>query len=291
MKSKIDISTIIGGVLGTALVIFGILFGTDLATKKLALDLTAFISFLDAQSAAITIGGTFGMLMVCFPLQQLAKIPKHMKIMFLPPQYNPEDFIEILVECAKKARINGLLALEEDINNMGDPFLKSSLMMVVDSVDPEKVKTQLSAQLDYLEERHSQDRSLYDRGAALAPAFGMLGTLVGLIKMMRTLDDPASVGPNMAVALVTTFYGSILANMFFMPISCKLGVRHQEEYTCRMIICEGVQAIQEGENPKFIQTRLVQMLPVYRQKKLGLGAEEGEGKGDGKKEKKAKKEK
>lgn len=277
--------TIAGGAIGVFLIIFGIMVSKDVMTGQYSVKPDSFFNFLDPSSALITIGGTFAMIMSSFPISSLAKIPKHIKIMLLPPQYSPESYIETLVECAKKARINGLLALEEDINNMTDPFLKSSLMMVVDSVDPEKVRAQLSAQLDYLDERHSQDRALYDRGAAIAPAFGMIGTLIGLVNMMKTLDNPDTVGPNMAVALITTFYGSILANMFFAPISSKLAVRHNEEYTCRMIVCEGVQAIQEGENPKFIQNRLVQMLPVYKQKKIGIG-DDGGGEGGGGKGKK-----
>ena len=271
--------SIIGWVIGISVLTMGIVYSKDVDTGKVTISFASFINFIDIPSILITVGGTFAMLMVSFPMKQFTKIPKHVLLVIMPREYKAETYIETLVECAQKARVNGLLALEEDINNMEDPFMKSSLMMVVDSVDPEKVKVQLASQLDFLEDRHAQERAFYDKGAALAPAFGMLGTLVGLVNMMKTLSDPDTVGPNMAVALLTTYYGSILANMIFTPISNKLSARHNEEYLCRQIVCEGVQAIQEGENPKFVQNRLMQLLPQYQQDKIlnsggGAAAEE-----------------
>ncbi len=162
------------------------------------------------------------------------------------------------------------------------------MMLVVDAVDPEKVKTLLETELDYLDERHAQDRGFYDKAASYGPAYGMIGTLMGLINLLKQLDDPSAVAPAMAVALVTTFYGSILANMMFLPISNKLKVRHEEEYLCKMIVAEGVQAIQAGNNPKFIQEKLTQLIPGYLASKMegassgGGGGEEG-GKKKGKK--------
>ncbi|MEG0036151.1 MAG: MotA/TolQ/ExbB proton channel family protein, partial [Oscillospiraceae bacterium] len=205
-------------------------------------------------------------------------------------QFVPEDYIDIIVECAKKARINGLLALEEDTNTITDSFLKGSLQMIVDSIDPEKVKLQMEAQLDSVEERHTQERALYDKGAQLGPAFGMIGTLIGLINMLKNLTDIETVGPNMAVALVTTFYGSCLANIVFAPISSKLRVRHDEEFLCMLMVCEGVQAIQSGENPKLIEDKLLHLLPEYRQNKGKKGKKGGgDDGGDSKKAAKAKK--
>ena len=227
--------------------------------------------FIDPPSILIVIGGVFACLMFSFPPTQFAKIPKHLGIIFSPKVYNPEVYIAKIVECAKKARANGLLALEEDTNEMTDAFMKNSFQMVVDSVDQEKVKEQMDCWLANLDDRHSADRAFYDKGAELGPAFGMIGTLIGLINMLQNMSDIDTLGPNMAVALVTTFYGSLLANAFFLPISNKLRVRHEEEYLCMSIIAEGVQAIQAGENPKLVQERLVHMLPEYKQKKFNPG--------------------
>lgn len=257
-----DLNSILGLILGIGLIVMGILTNTDSATHAInILPASTLLNFYDVPSILIVIGGTVACLMIAFPISQFKKIGKHLKIIISPNKYDPSDYIAKIVEFAKKARVSGLLALEEDIENVEDPFMKSSLMMVVDSVDPEKVKQQMETELDYLEDRHSQDRALYDKGASFAPGFGMIGTLIGLINLMKHLDDANAVGPNMAVALITTFYGSFISNMIFIPISNKLRVRHEEEMLCKMIICEGVQGIQAGENPKFIESRLSELLP------------------------------
>lgn len=276
MKRSIDIASIIGLIVAFGLMYVGIITNTDADTKAITFNLGNISSFFDVTSIAIVVGGCLATLLIMFPLEQVMKVPKHLAIIFMPKKYVPTKYIDILVECAKKARINGLLALEEDAAQMTDPFLKNSIQMVVDSVDPEKVKLQMEAWLDNIDERHVQERSFYDKGAALGPAFGMIGTLIGLINMLKNLTDVASVGPNMAVALVTTFYGSILANILFAPISNKLKSRHEEEYLCMRIICEGVEAIQAGENPKLIQDKLLHLLPEYKKKKYKPADGEGD---------------
>lgn len=280
-----DLMSIIGWLLAIVLILIGMVL-----TKNTGPDGTATYTwmfenlpnFFDPTSIAIVIGGTVAALMVSFPGKCFAKIPKHLKIVFFPTKYDPKKYIAQLVEFAKEARINGLLALEDKLNNTKDEFLRSSLMLVVDSVDPEKVKTLLETELDYLDDRHSQDRAFYDRGSSYAPAFGMIGTLIGLINLLKQLDDPSSIGPAMAVALITTFYGTLVSNCIFGPISNKLKVRHDEEYLCKMIISEGVQAIQAGENPRFIEEKLTQLLPRNMGGKKGKkGSDDGGGDDDG----------
>ena len=270
MKRSVDIMSIIGLILAFGMMVFGIVFGEDDAGNP-AVKFDTIGSFLHLPSIIIVIGGVFACLMFSFPVSQFAKIPKHLGIVFSPKIYKPEVYIAKIVECAKKARGNGLLALEEDTNEMTDAFMKNSFQMIVDSVDQEKVKEQMDCWLANLDDRHSADRAFYDKGAELGPAFGMIGTLIGLINMLQNMSDIDTLGPNMAVALVTTFYGSLLANAIFLPISNKLRVRHEEEYLCMSIIAEGVQAIQAGENPKLVEERLIHMLPEYRQKKFNIG--------------------
>lgn len=286
MKRTVDLASIIGLLLAIGLVLLGVVTSTDAETREISVNFQNLISFFDVTSLLVVVGGTIGCLLLMFPLAQFTKIPKHLFIIFMPKQYKPEEYIDTLMELGKKSRTNGLLALEEDIVEMKDAFLKNTIQMVVDSVDPEKVKIQMEAWLDGVDERHAQERSFYDKGAALAPAFGMVGTLIGLINMLKNLSDIETVGPNMAVALITTLYGSLLANIFFMPISNKLAVRHEEEYLCMQIISEGVQAIQSGENPNLIQERLLQLLPEYKKNKLG---NKGEGDQDQGKKKKGNK--
>jgi chemotaxis protein MotA len=266
MKSKLDIMTVLGWILAAGVIVVGCTMSTDKTTGSLVVKMDNLPNFYDLTSVIIVLGGTLTALMVSFPISQLLKIPKHLKIMLFPSTYEPAEYINQLVAFAKKARINGLLALEEDLNGIQDAFLKSSMVMVVDSVDPEKVKQQLESRLENLGDRHAQDAAFYSRGAAYAPSFAMMGTMFSLINMLRTLDDPSTIGPNMAIALITTFYGVVIANAILNPIANKLNVRHEEEYLCDLIICEGVQAIQAGENPKFIQERLVNLLPQYMQK-------------------------
>ncbi len=261
-----DILSILGFILALGLMVFGMITGTDPATKAISINIGQLSGFIDVTSIAITIGGTIAALMISFSLRQFAQIPKHLKIIFLPTKYKPENYIKQIVEFATKARINGLLALEEDLENVKEPFMKSSLMMVVDSVEPEKVKQHMETQLEYLDDRHAAGRALYDRGASYGPAFGMIGTLIGLINMLADLSDVKTLGPNMAVALITTLYGTFLANVVFNPISSKLQIRHDEEFLCKMIIYEGVQGIQSGENPKFIEERLARLLPKGKYK-------------------------
>ena len=271
MKRKLDLMSFIGWVIAAACVFFGTTIGRDLETGRVIIVPEQAMAFIDLTSALVVMGGTFAALMISFPMSAFAKMGKHMKLILFPRTYVPTDYITTLVEFAKKARINGLLALEEDLETIDDAFMKNSMMMVVDSVDPEKVKQQLEARMGHLDSRHSGDRAFYSKGAAFAPAFGMFGTMFGLINMLGDLQDFESLGPNMAVCLITTFYGLLLANVFFTPIANKLQARHDEELLCNMIIVEGVQAIQAGENPKFIQERLINLLPQYKHRHIGEG--------------------
>ncbi len=276
-----DITTIIGWVLGIGVLVFGIMYDkgdpeNGVAAKMIVDNL---FNFIDVPSIAVVLGGCISGLMVAFPLNIFAKIPRHLKIMFLPTKYRPQDYITQIVDLATEARINGLLSLEGKLNETKDEFLKSSMMLVVDAVEPDKVKQLLETELEYLDERHAQDRAFYDKAGAFGPAFGMIGTLMGLVNLLKQLSDPDKIAPAMALALVTTFYGSCLANMIFIPMSNKLKVRHEEEYLCKMIIAEGVQSIQAGDNPRFIEEKLTNLIPGIMAKKMGGGGGGKEKKG------------
>ena len=276
-----DITTIIGWVLGIGVLVFGIMYDKGDPENGVAAQMIVdnLFSFIDVPSIAVVLGGCISGLMVAFPLNIFAKIPRHLKIMFLPTKYRPQDYITQIVDLATEARINGLLSLEGKLNETKDEFLKSSMMLVVDAVEPDKVKQLLETELEYLDERHAQDRAFYDKAGAFGPAFGMIGTLMGLVNLLKQLSDPDKIAPAMALALVTTFYGSCLANMIFIPMSNKLKVRHEEEYLCKMIIAEGVQSIQAGDNPRFIEEKLTNLIPGIMAKKMGGGGGGKEKKG------------
>lgn len=260
-----DIIGLIGLVLALVLMVFGIVF------TESALVFSNLINFIDYPSVAITIGGTFAVLMVSYSIESFIKIPTHLKIVFFPEKYDPMSYIQTLTSFAKEARIKGLLSIESKLADVKDEFMKKSLMLVVDSIDAEKVNQILETELDYLEARHISDMEFYSKGAAYAPAFGMIGTLIGLVNMLQQMSDPNSIGPAMAVALLTTLYGSMLANIFFLPVANKLKIRHEDEMVCKMIVADGVKAIQAGENPRFIEEKL--LLLVESKKRSAKGKE------------------
>lgn len=257
-----DVMSILGFILAVVLVIFGMTF--DQESMKIVLNNLR--AFIDVPSIAITIGGTIGVMMLSFPSEAFKKIGKHIKIVVKPYKFRPEQSIRQIVELATEARMKGLLSLEDKLNDIDEPFLYNSLLLVVDSVDSEKVRQAMEEELDQLDERHALDRGFYEKAAGYAPAFGMIGTLVGLILMLGNMQDVNALAKGMATALITTLYGTLLANIVCLPVASKLKARHDEEFLCKQLVLEGVLAIQEGENPRFIEERLYKLLPASRKK-------------------------
>ena len=182
------------------------------------------------------------------------------------------------MELAVEARMKGLLSLEDKLAEVDEPFLYNGLILVVDSVDSEKVRQVMETELEQLDERHALDRAFYEKAAAYSPAFGMIGTLVGLILMLGNMSDVDVLAKGMATALITTLYGSLIANVICLPIASKLKARHDEEFLCKQLVMEGVLAIQEGENPKFIEEKLSKLLPAtFVKQETDTEAEEKKG--------------
>lgn len=254
-----DISLILGWILGIALIISGI------GLKNMG-------NFISPSSIVIVVGGTIAALIASYPFKVLAQIPKHIGIMLSPKKYNAENVIDTLVDMAKTARKKGLLVLEEQANGVKDPFLKQSIMLIVDAMDAEKIREMLESEVTAMSERHDQEASFYEKGSSLAPAFGMIGTLVGLINMLKNMDmdsgGAGSIGADMSVALITTFYGTVLANLIFAPMAKKLRIRNEEELLYKQIIIEGVLSIQAGDNPKYLEEKLLSYLSQKQQNKI-----------------------
>lgn len=245
-----NFSIIIGWAAAFGLIIYGILSSGDMQ------------SFLDPSSFAITCGGTFACLIASFPLPYLAKVPKRLGLAFFPKKYDPVKYIQEIVDYAQTARSKGLLALEESANQCKDPFMKQALMLIVDSNDPDKVRAMLDDSISFMVDRHDSGRAFFDKGVALFPAFGMLGTLIGLINMLAGMSESAdNLATGMGQALITTFYGSLFANVMFAPIAAALKNTHEQELLCMQIIEEGVLSIATGSNPRYIQEKLEFMLP------------------------------
>lgn len=250
-----NIVYLIGLLLAFFFVFFGIMVDFNAAQVVDPEQLTLFI---DPASILIVIGGTFAVVVACYP-KQVRSMLKHFRIMLGAKTFNPEKYIDELVELAQIARKNGLLALEERANAQPDPFFKQAIMLIVDATDPDRVRSILTNDIEQTSARHQEVVAMYERGSNAAPAFGMIGTLIGLVKMLYALNDAdmSSLGPNMGVALITTFYGSLLAHVVFNPVAANLTARDEEEMVCREIILEGIMAIQSGENPKYLRERLL----------------------------------
>ena len=232
-----DLATLVGIVLGLVMVVFGIISSADISaiTK----------SFLDLPSFIITFGGSIAGMIGSYTFKELITCLKGITIAFKDPKLDYGGLIGKIIELSNVARKEGLLALEEVAGNLDDEFMKKGI---------------LETELDNMDARHKKIAGFYDNWAALGPAWGMIGTLVGLINMLADLNDMASVGPNMAVALVTTLYGSLIANWLCVPIANKLKLINNNEYQMKEIIIEGLLSIQAGENPRVIEEKLKSFL-------------------------------
>ena len=270
---------LIGILLAVVFTVFGIIVGININPGQTPMfDFTftpgSLWNFFDFSSILIVLGGTLAVVIACYP--NLAKsIPTHFRIMLRAKAFDPNVYVDQLTELAQIARKNGLLALEEKANEQTDPFFKQAIMLIVDANDPDRVRSILENDIEQTSARHQEVVAMYERGSNAAPAFGMIGTLIGLINMLKGLDgaDMDALGPNMSVALVTTFYGSFLAHVVFNPIAANLTARDEEEVLCRQIIVEGIMAIQSGENPKFLRERLMTFM---NQKQRESSSEDGQ---------------
>lgn len=249
-----DISTIIGLLLGLVFIIGGILSSGEIK------------AYIDIPSIIIVLGGTIASTLASFPMEDFLKTSKVIKKAFSYEKISPDDVIQEIISLANVARKEGLLSLEEYAEKLEDEFLQKGIMLVVDGTDPELVRNIMETELVFLEERHTEGQNIFETMGTYAPAFGMIGTLIGLINMLRHLDDPSSIGPNMSVALVTTFYGSMLANVVFLPLAQKLKVRSKSEILVKELMVEGLLSIQAGENPRIIEEKLKTFIPPEMRK-------------------------
>lgn len=214
------------------------------------------MGFLDAPSALIVIGGVICVSFASFSMDRIKSLINALSIAFKKQSVDLSKDIETIVNIANDARRNGLLALEEMTAQMDEPFLKKGILLVVDGCDQELIRSIMETELSITKQRHADNRAILESAGAYSPAFGMLGTLIGLVNMLANLDDMASLGPNMSVALVTTVYGTVLANMIFNPLAKRLKTIGSVEYLRKELILEGIMAIQNGENPRVIREKL-----------------------------------
>lgn len=239
-----DLSTIMGIILGLVLIVVAIVTEDSLLT------------FWSFSSILVVLGGVIAATLIHYPLARVLSIFKVLQIAFRENLQDPVRIIRTLVSMAEIARRDGLLALETEAQKETDAFLRRGLELIIDGTDPELVRDIMETELEMTEDRHRLGAGVLEFMGSCAPAFGMLGTLIGLIMMLKKLNDPNSLGPGMALALITTFYGLVLANLVFIPLAGKLKLRSNEESLIKGIIIEGVLSIQAGENPRIVKEKM-----------------------------------
>ncbi|MHC4990574.1 MAG: motility protein A [Planctomycetota bacterium] len=244
-----DITTIIGLVLGSLLVALAIVLGGDVA------------SYVNAPSVLIVIGGATAATMTAFPLASFLKMPKVLTKTLTSKSSDPTQMVSQLVGLAETARRDGILALENRVEEIEDAFLVRGIQMAVDGTDPEVIETVMETELANLMDRHESGKGLFDSMGRYAPAFGMIGTLIGLVAMLSNMDDPSKIGAGMAAALLTTLYGALMANIVFLPMADKLSQRSSEEVLLKTLVIQGVMAIQSGDNPRNVESKLLTFIP------------------------------
>jgi len=244
-----DIATIIGLVAGVRLLLWAILGKSDLGT------------FMDSSSVAIVCGGAVSASLIGFPMRNILGIANVVKNCFFAKAQNANDLIADMVRYAEIARRDGILSLENVTHEINDPFIVSGIQMAVDGTDPDLIETIMMNDLETIESRHNEGRALFENIGKYAPAFGMIGTLIGLVIMLKNMNDPSTIGPAMALALLTTLYGALIANLVALPMADKLGLRSREELLLKMIVIKGVMAIQSGDNPRIVEQKLKTFLP------------------------------
>lgn len=264
-----DLASIIGLIGCAGFIVYGIVSGDQ--------GVAALGNFWDLTSVLITLGGTMMcMLTTSESIPAFIKNLKSILLIMKTPKSDEDTIIHTIIDLANVARKEGLLQLEEAAENIEDEFLKKGIMLIVDGTDQELVSGILETDLSCIERRHNKVIGFWDSMAAMGPAWGMIGTLIGLINMLKLLDDPSSIGPSMAVALITTLYGSMVANWIATPTSTKLKAINAQEVILKEVIIEGVLSIQAGENPRVIEEKLKSFLaPESREAILGGDKDQG----------------
>mgnify|MGYP000701469111 FL=1 len=266
MQRRLDLSTIIGILSGIVLVMYAIYNGGTIR------------SYIEFNSVLITMGGTLAATFASYPLSKIGRLKDVLKVALTERPLDASNVIKTIIGLAETARREGLLALEDAASQLDDEFMRKGILLIVDGTDPDLVRNIMETELAFLEERHSEGQGIFETMGSFAPAFGLLGTVVGLINMLTELDNPDSIGAGMAVALVTTFYGSFLANVIFLPLASKLKLRSSEEILLKEVMIEGILSIQAGENPRIIEEKLKAFLaPAIRNgMNLNKNVESGE---------------
>lgn len=266
--TDLDLASILGLIICIALVVWAIVTGDK--------GFATLLDFADFQSVLITLGGSFCAILASNTMSDFVSGLKSITLVFKIPALDAPGIIKKIIELSNVARKEGLLSLEEAASDLEDSFLKKGILLIVDGTDPELVRAILETELVSIEGRHKQKIGFWESIASMGPAWGMIGTLIGLINMLSNMDDAASIGPAMSVALITTLYGSMLANWICTPVASKLKVNNASEIMVKEIMIEGLLSIQAGENPRVIEEKLKSFLSPQERSSIGEKNDGGE---------------
>jgi chemotaxis protein MotA len=249
----VDLSTLVGLIIGSVCVGIALLLGGSI------------VAYVDPISMLIVIGGASAATLTSVPLARFLTLHRISFKTLMNRIKTPREQVGELVELAEVARRDGILAMEQRMQEIKDPFLLRGIQLAVDGVDPDAIEETLQIELDNLIERHEAGRNMFEQMGKYAPAFGMIGTLIGLVAMLSNMEDPSAIGAGMAAALLTTLYGALLANLVFLPLADKLENRTYEESLSKQMIIQGIKKIQLGDNPRNVEMNLRTFLaPSHR---------------------------
>ncbi len=243
-----DIATLLGVVSAFGLVLSAILMGGGLNL------------FINIPSALIVLGGTMGTTMINYPLKDVLSVVNVVRNVFFSKVTSTANIIQQFGDFSNKARREGILALEAEVENVDEDFLQKGIQLSIDGLEPKSIREILETEISFIQDRHKLGAEIFTTMGTYAPAMGMVGTLIGLVQMLQTMSDPSSIGPAMAVALLTTFYGAVLANIVCLPIAGKLKTRSSEEVLVKEMMIEGVICLSNGENPRIVEQKLMAFL-------------------------------
>jgi chemotaxis protein MotA len=245
-----DLATVIGVIGGATVMVFSVIVAGS-----------SFAAFVDYPSVICVVGGSLAAVLVCAPLSSLLNLGRVVRKAFFRRSEEFSELIDQIVSMAETARRDGLLALENRLSEIENPFIVLGIQMAVDGTRPDVIEDVLRSEMEAVNARHRDGKLLLDQFGKYAPACGMIGTLIGLVIMLGNMDDPAAIGPGMAVALLTTLYGAIIANLTCLPLAEKLGHLNRQELQTMEIVLRGILAIQSGDNPRIIEQKLSTFLP------------------------------
>lgn len=249
-----DLATIIGIVTGFGLIIMAVASGGGIAW------------FADGPSALIVFGGIFGAVLIHYPLSTVFRVMSVAKNVFFKKGQDPEQVIRLLVDMSRVSRREGLLSLQKMTPRLRDPFFAKGVQLMVDGIEPEALESILETELESVAERHRLGAEIFTTMGNFAPAMGMTGTLIGLVKMLMQMNDPSTIGPSMSVAFVSTFYGVILANLVFYPVAGKLRMQSAQEQLVKQLIIGGILSVQNGNNPRVVEQKLHSFISPKKRK-------------------------